>query len=282
MEMPRIRCPNCGLSINLENRKKIDIELIVRTLRSGPRTFTQILRATRLPRKTLSLRLKKLISSGTIVKDGGYSLNKSLRSGTRLRIKSKISRFIKENPDGNRDAILIAAFFVFLIVGPILFATTLPVYAHSIHKFDIQPQAIEESFTIKITVSDAVDLFAWQAKLTFDPNVLVVLDVAAGGFLSLNAFIINATGPTYVVDEQLLSEGDSIQIFAMDVGAGALAIGGSKIGDVPGVNGDGTLATITFGVRIGTQRTYDVNVEGGVILLNSHIKDAKGTLAIET
>ena len=73
--MPRIRCPNCGLTIDLESRKEVDFSQIFNALKSKERTFTELLHITHLPRKTLSLRLKSLSKEGLITKDdGGYHL----------------------------------------------------------------------------------------------------------------------------------------------------------------------------------------------------------------
>lgn len=74
---PQIRCPNCGTTINLENRKNIDFNMILKALREKRRSFTDLLHITHLPRKTLSLRLKALIRSKAVLKNEGYSLNKS-------------------------------------------------------------------------------------------------------------------------------------------------------------------------------------------------------------
>ncbi len=71
---PQITCPHCGNTINLENRKEVDFEKIMYALNSAPKSFTELLEITSLPRKTLSLRLKDLCNSGSIVKDGGYRL----------------------------------------------------------------------------------------------------------------------------------------------------------------------------------------------------------------
>lgn len=78
--MPQIRCPKCGTTINLENRKGVDFSMILNALQRSPKTFTDLLHLTGLPRKTLSLRLKCLCDSGTIVKDGGYRINGALPS----------------------------------------------------------------------------------------------------------------------------------------------------------------------------------------------------------
>ena len=74
--MPKITCPNCGTTIDLENRRKIDLGLILNALKGNPKTFTDLLHTTRLPRKTLSLRLKALRSSEIISKyDRLYHIN---------------------------------------------------------------------------------------------------------------------------------------------------------------------------------------------------------------
>ncbi|MGQ9566079.1 MAG: PKD domain-containing protein [Candidatus Bathyarchaeales archaeon] len=75
---PQITCPHCGNTISLENRKEIDYDKILCALNRSPRTFSELLTMTNLPRKTLSIRLKDLCSAGTIVKDGGYRLSASV------------------------------------------------------------------------------------------------------------------------------------------------------------------------------------------------------------
>lgn len=75
---PQITCPYCGNTIGLENRKEVDFEKIMHALGKSPKTFTELLTLTNLPRKTLSLRLKELRASGSIMKDGGYRLNPSV------------------------------------------------------------------------------------------------------------------------------------------------------------------------------------------------------------
>lgn len=192
-------------------------------------------------------------------------------------LKSKISRFIIEDPDGNRDAFIIIGFLVFLLVGPMLCASRSVVYAHRVHDFDLRPKGIIESFTVTITVDNAVNLYAWEAEIIFGPKVLVLSDVAAGRFLSPNALVINATSRFYSADEQPSAD-YSILVFTDDVGYGTLLIGGSLLGQVPGKSGNGTLATVSFRVA---QGPTDVNLKGSIILLTPDVTDAAGVLAIE-
>ena len=74
--MPQITCPNCGTTINLENRRALDFKLIRSATDKTPRTFTELLHITKLSRKTLNLRLKELCAEGILLKnDGMYSSN---------------------------------------------------------------------------------------------------------------------------------------------------------------------------------------------------------------
>jgi len=75
---PQITCPHCGSTINLENRKEVDYDKILFALSKSQRTFSELLMMTDLPRKTLSIRLKDLCTSGAIIKDGGYRLSASV------------------------------------------------------------------------------------------------------------------------------------------------------------------------------------------------------------
>jgi PKD repeat protein len=92
---PQITCPYCGNTIGLENRKEVDFQKIIDALGRSPRTFTELLTITNLPRKTLSLRLKELSASGSITKDGGYHLNPSIVSASRV--------FGKKNGNGKMN-----------------------------------------------------------------------------------------------------------------------------------------------------------------------------------
>jgi hypothetical protein len=284
--MPQIRCPNCGVTINLENRKKTDYDLIVGSLKKGPKTFTQLLRKTHLPRKTLNIRLKGLINSGIIVKDGDYHLTDSPQtiefqakySSDRIHnLKSKAIHFIKDNPKGNRDAVLIIAFFALLMIG-----VTRPfmVTGHCVHKIDTGSIISDATFEVKISITNAVDLYSWQGKITYDPSILKVVDVAVGDFLSADTIVINATDEISSISAS--SSVCSILIFTTDAESeGVLLIGGSLLGKVQGSYGEGTLSTITFSVVDEEMETINANLGGGIILLNSDLSDAKGTLKAE-
>jgi hypothetical protein len=87
---------------------------------------------------------------------------------------------------------------------------------------------VNQSFTIDIAITGVVDLYGWEFQLGWNSSLLAVLDVSEGQFLK-------AGGTTY---------------FASNVNdtAGNLIVDCTLTGNVPGVSGDGTLASITFNV----------------------------------
>jgi len=255
--MPQIRCPNCGETISLENRREVDFNLITRTLRNGPKTFTQILHTTQLPRKTLSLRLKELIESETIVRDGGYRLNGA--SSSSVWKEAKLSRKIELNR--RKIALMLLALIICIPIAAHVYAS------YMVPPTPPQPPPSEptytEVFTAKIVIHDVIDLYLWQVGIIYDPNVLVVINVMDGGFL-------NAKPPFFVwtTDSYL--------------GKGGLLFCASLHGQVPGISGSGILATIEFGViGEGSRKLQFSEKPSAFLLLNSmgaHITDASVTI----
>jgi outer membrane protein assembly factor BamB len=94
----------------------------------------------------------------------------------------------------------------------------------------IDPQITEvqpgESFSINISIANAIDVYVWQIKLDWNPTILSFVSAAEGGFLSSHGQTIYATDTT-------------------EIDQGHLGLGATILGPV-GVNGDGILATVTF------------------------------------
>jgi len=88
---------------------------------------------------------------------------------------------------------------------------------------------VGQNFTVNVTVSGVYDLYGWQFRLNWTAGLIDVINVAEGPFLKLG-------GSTY---------------FYYDVNetAGRMVAVCTLLGNVPGVSGDGTLATITFNVK---------------------------------
>lgn len=221
--MPQIRCPNCGASIDLESRRNTDFNLIVGALKEKPRTFTELLKMTYLPRKTLSLRLKELIKSGVIVKDRGYHLNGACPSKEwNGKLKTHLTL------DKKRVLLLLLVFTIGIPVGAQVYATLFAPLPPS------EP-IIKDTFRANIVVHDVIDVYGWQVGVRFDPNALVVINVTEGDFLGVE--------PPFPVWTE--------HSFITPSSEGAVLIYASYRGQVPGTpRSSGTLATIEFGVIV--------------------------------
>lgn len=88
---------------------------------------------------------------------------------------------------------------------------------------------VGQNFTINVSISNVVDLYGWRLKLRWDTIILDVVDVAEGGFLKNN-------GNTFFFPRINNTEG------YIDVEC-------ILLGNINGVNGSGTLATIQFHVK---------------------------------
>lgn len=246
--MPQIRCPNCGLTISMKNRKEIDLDLITHAVQSGPRTFTYLLHATKLPRKTLSLRLKELCEGGMILKrEGVYMLN-----GTRVmenRSTAYFKRFSAMPYDKKiRAGILLA---LLIISAPVAAQVLASLFIAS--PPPVAPELVViGSFDMALEIHDVSDLYAWQVYIAYNKDQMKILAIEAGDF------------PDTVVPGIYNSTGS---------GNGYVSVGDSLVGNVPGWTGSCKLATITFGYYVETYAMpaimNNIGVESNTILLGS-------------
>jgi hypothetical protein len=253
--MPEVTCPNCGLTINLENRREIDYDLIMDATKNSA-TFTELLHVTRLSRKTLSIRLKELCRKGAIVKsEGVYKLGDSSQvenHGTRRlharNLGGGLSRVF-------RDRRVRTVVWMLMLVG----SFTVSGYVLAMQFTSPPPQPVQSEpviigySTMALRVSDVNDLYGWEVAISFNATELKVLQVMPGGFV-----------------------GKEFPLFynSTDTDRSLLFVGGTLEGDVPGKSGSGTLATIVFGYF---SRSYEApsilpqNLE--TFLLNSQLTD---------
>jgi len=103
-----------------------------------------------------------------------------------------------------------------------------------------------QTFGIDIKISDVIDLYGWEFKLGWNPDLLDVVSVTQGNFLKQGGLtffwpVMNNTGGYILVDCTLL-------------------------GSVPGVSGSGTLATVKFYAENQGESLLDLY---NTILLNS-------------
>jgi len=196
--------------------------LITNAVKRDARTFTQLLRITELPRKTLNIRLKELCNNGILTnKEGAYKFNGS--SGHEKSVSSSISRLSGVIYDKKMKGLVLLGLLVIglpsvsYVMAMLFPAPTQPAFQ--------EPQVLG-SLTVALDVFDVNDLYAWQALVSFNSDELKVLQVNAGEFLK--------------DDYPFLP-------LATDIGDGILFIGNTLVGDVPGVGGSGNLAVIIFG-----------------------------------
>ena len=98
--------------------------------------------------------------------------------------------------------------------------------------------SIGENFTVYVNVSNVVDLYGWEFKLSWNNTIINVVNVIEGSFLKSGGetfftYKINDTGGYIITDCTLL-------------------------GDVSGVNGNGTLASVEFHVKTYGNCTLDL------------------------
>jgi len=266
--MPRIRCPNCGTSINLESRRELDYKMIVSIVQKGSKTFTELLKNTGLPRKTLSMRLAALCDSGVIVKDGGYRLNGSTHIGKWGSIMESTEMSLPKQSFFTRKNMLIT-----LILLVIAVPVAASVYATLISSPPPSPQPSEPeyigTFKMYLKVYEVTDLFAWQVVVNIDSTKLVVVNAEEGDFLKAGA----KQGTTFVAEDDF-PEVPNI-----------LLLGDTLMGmEVRGVDGSGTLAIVTFGYKTSEYTLPKIVFNNNVyetFLWDSNKEVIQGTLKLE-
>jgi hypothetical protein len=219
--MPQVTCPNCGTTINLENRKEIDFDMIKSAVRKEPCTFTGLLHATRLSRKTLTVRLKALCGDGILSKeDGKYRMNGTFEYANggglmpRGLLKFGHDRRVKTG------VLLIGVLLLFSTSGYVLAK-----YFMLQRQAPLEPMVLGE-FTMALDIHDVEDLYGWQVVVEFNSTEMKVLEASPGGFL----------GTDYPC---FLNSTNSVK--------GELLLTGFLIGQVAGKSGSGRLATVAFG-----------------------------------
>ena len=230
--MPQIRCPNCGLTISMKNRKEIDLDLITHAVQSGPKTFTYLLHATKLPRKTLCLRLRELCEGGMILKrEGVYMLDETRVMESRSTAHFKrfsAMPYDKRVRAGILLALLIVSTPVAAQVLASLFITSLPAAPEPV---------IIGSFNMVLKIHDVSNLYGWQVCIAYNKAQIKVLAIEAGDFPeTILKGVWNMTS----------SEG------------GFVFIGDSLIGSTSAWSGSCRLAIITFGYYVETYTKPDI------------------------
>lgn len=225
--MPQIRCPTCGTLINLESRRNNDFNMILKALEKQKRTFSELLKITRLPRKTLSLRLKQLLSNGKIVNDGKFYI----QNGKETFADGMFDREIRFPSNKKLIASLIIVFLAIPSIGYVLALISQSV--------EPQPQPLGYLRAV-ISVNNVTEVYAWQVAIRFNHTNLKIQSIKPGNFLTEGANIqFNKLGPDMEIS-------DKIFFVQRVLDNGIFIACETLLGKSPGVNGSGTLLVIEF------------------------------------
>jgi general secretion pathway protein D len=96
-------------------------------------------------------------------------------------------------------------------------------------------QAVGSTFTVNVTAANAHDLFSVPLQMQFDPHVLALVNVDAGDLLG--------------------RDNQPVALVHRDEGNGAVTISASRPPNTAGVNGQGTICTLTFKALVGGDST---------------------------
>ena len=129
----------------------------------------------------------------------------------------------------NRKAIIVAVLLAILVIGLAYVILSSPQSTMLFVDPSTVRGTIGQDFTIKVSVSNVVNLYGWSFKLGWNSSLLDVKNVTEGPMMgnssnSLFTYYLNTTDEHLVVDCTLL-------------------------GNISGVNGTGTLTTIQFTVK---------------------------------
>jgi hypothetical protein len=205
----------------------MDLEMITNALRRGPKTFTYLLHTTKLPRKTLSLRLKELCEGGIMIKDEeGYMLKGVTTMESRFG--GALNRLSSIPTDKRvRAGILLAL----LIVSMPVAAQVLALLFQAPESPPQTPVTVTEptvigNFTMALVIQNVNGLYFWQVAIAFNPQQMKMLNVVPG-------VIPESTYPGMLSNAYYEK--------------GLLIVGDFLLPPEGGWSGSGTLATITFG-----------------------------------
>ncbi len=239
------------MTISLKNRKEADLQMITNAVRNGPKTFTYLLHTTKLPRKTLSLRLKELCEGGMMSKDEtGYVLNGAPVFAS--RIGGAFKRFSSMPTDKRvRAGILLALLIVSMPVAAQVLAQLFnaPTGEPQVPAV-VNPPTVIGSFTMILNVQNVNDLYFWQVAIGFNPEEIKVVSVTPGVF------------PESEYPGMLTSA---------DNKNGLLIVGDFLLRPAAGWTGSGRLATIVFGYFVDGYSLPEITMEASqeTLLLDS-------------
>jgi hypothetical protein len=122
------------------------------------------------------------------------------------------------------------------------------------------PLDIGKTFCVNVTIEQVINLYLWQAGLTFNATILDALNFTEGSFLKQE-------GSTLWVSGTINNTSGIITYHAA-----------SRVGNVTGISGNGTLGTITFQVQQYGSSTLHLT---DIILLDPSLTEILGTIIVD-
>ena len=125
--------------------------------------------------------------------------------------------------------IVLSILLISAVIVLLLFMNRTPTLARVYVDPQTAEKAVGQNFVVNLNVSYVANLYAWQVKLAYDHTILKLVNTVQGDFLGASdltffTYKVNATSDFILIDCTLL-------------------------GNLSGVNGSGTLATIEFHVE---------------------------------
>ncbi len=146
-----------------------------------------------------------------------------------------------------------------LVLGLVLYWGILPASAVPMLSISPMSQTVQpgQSFSLDVSITDILDLYAFQFDLAFDPAILAAGSITEGSFLPTG-------GATFFIPGAIDNTGGTIT-FTAD----------TLLSPIPGVNGDGTIAIVSFqALALGSSAITLSNV----ILLDSQSAEITASL----
>jgi len=130
-------------------------------------------------------------------------------------------------------SLLLVIFFT-SIAAELSASPTTTVYVH----LSTRTVAVGQTFIVEVKISEVGDLYGWEFRLRWNPNLLDVVDVTEGPFLKQggDTFFAKKTNNT----------------------AGNILVDCTLLGNVSGVSGSGTLATVKFYAEVQGESILDL------------------------
>ena len=130
--------------------------------------------------------------------------------------------------------VLLVVKISFVIIWIVALGFSMAMNAHStVTNIYVDPETITkfvgQTFTINVSISNVVDLYAWELKLKWNATMLDMIDIDEGPFLKQG--------------------GDTFFTYKLNETEGSLLADCTLLGDVAGVNGNGTIVFIEFYVK---------------------------------